>query len=82
MTTLLFIRHGIAEDWRPGLPDSERGLTEEGWTKTRKAMRGILARGLVPSRGISSPYRRAMETMACLKEEAMELDPAHAFPVG
>ncbi len=82
MTTLLLIRHGIAEDWRPGLPDSERGLTDEGWAKTRSAMQGLVARGYVPSRGISSPYRRAMETMACLKEAVRAQDPGNAFPVG
>jgi phosphohistidine phosphatase len=82
MTTLLLIRHGIAEDWRPGLPDSERGLTDEGWAKTRAAMRGLVAKGLVPARGISSPYRRAMETMACLKEAVLAQDPAAGLPVG
>ncbi|HJU82893.1 MAG TPA: histidine phosphatase family protein [Holophagaceae bacterium] len=75
--TLLLIRHGIAEDGRPGLPDSERGLTPEGWEKTRAAMKGLVARGFVPDRGVSSPYRRAMETMACLKEAA-----GTDFPVG
>ncbi len=77
MTTLLLIRHGIAEDWAPGHPDSERALTDEGWEKTRAAMLGVISRGLTPDRGISSPYRRAMETMACLKEAADT-----GFPVG
>ncbi|HEU5115135.1 MAG TPA: histidine phosphatase family protein [Isosphaeraceae bacterium] len=77
MTTLLLIRHGIAEDPRPGQPDSERALTEEGWAKTRAAMKGLVAKGFVPARAISSPYRRALETMACLKEAA-----GTAFPVG
>lgn len=82
MTRLLLIRHGIAEESRPGLPDPERALTEEGWTKTRAAMAGLVSRGYLPSRGISSPYRRAMESMACLKEAAMAVDPKQAFPVG
>lgn len=82
MTKLLLIRHGIAEESRPGLPDAERALTQEGWAKTRAAMAGLVARGCIPSRGISSPYRRAMESMACLKEAAMAIDSAHAFPVG
>ncbi len=82
MTKLLLIRHGIAEESRLGLPDSERALTEEGWAKTRAAMAGLVSRGYLPSRGISSPYRRAMESMACLKEAAMAADPKHAFPVG
>lgn len=82
MTKLLLIRHGIAEEFRSGQPDSERALTEEGWAKTRAAMAGLVSRGYLPSRGISSPYRRAMESMACLKEAALDMDPKHAFPVG
>lgn len=70
MTTLLLIRHGIAEDLRPGQRDADRALTPEGWAKTRRAMRGLVARGYAPTRGFSSPYRRAMETMACLQEAA------------
>ncbi len=76
MTSLLFIRHGFAEDYRPGVPDSERALTEEGWAKTRAAMEGLVAKGFTPARGISSPYRRARETMTCLAEAA------GMFPVG
>jgi phosphohistidine phosphatase len=70
VTTLLLIRHGIAEDPKSGQRDADRALTREGWTKTHAAMRGLVARGHVPSRGFSSPYRRAMETMACLQEAA------------
>jgi phosphohistidine phosphatase len=70
MTTLLLIRHGIAEDLRPGQKDADRALTEEGWTRTRAAMKGLVARGLVPTRGFNSPYRRAAETMLCLQEAA------------
>ncbi len=77
MITILLIRHGIAEDPRPGLRDSDRGLTVEGWEKTRAAMKGLVARGYVPARGVSSPYRRAAETMVCLKEATPE-----GFPVG
>jgi phosphohistidine phosphatase len=70
MTTLLLIRHGIAEDLRPGQRDADRALTDEGWTKTRAAMKGLVARGYKPSRGFNSPYRRAAETMTCLQEAA------------
>lgn len=70
MTSILLIRHGIAEDPRPGQRDLDRALTREGWTRTRAAMKGLVARGHVPTRGFSSPYRRAMETMACLQEAA------------
>lgn len=70
MTMLLIIRHGLAEDLRPGLKDSERALTEEGWAKTRAAMKGLVQRGFTPTRGFHSPYRRATETMVCLQEAA------------
>jgi len=75
MTTLLLIRHGLAEDPRPGLRDADRALTGDGWRRTRAAMVGLVARGFRPTRGFSSPYRRAVETMACLQEAA------GAFPV-
>ncbi|WP_243316393.1 SixA phosphatase family protein [Geothrix paludis] len=68
MTSILLIRHGIAEDARPGQRDADRALTREGWTRTRAAMKGLVSRGHRPTRGFSSPYRRAMETMACLQE--------------
>lgn len=70
MTTLLLIRHGIAEDPRVGQRDADRALTEDGWVKTRAAMKGLVARGHVPTRGFNSPYRRAAETMTCLQEAA------------
>ena len=68
MTTLLLIRHGIAEDPQPGQRDADRALTEEGWSKTRAAMKGLAALGWVPTRGFSSPYRRALETLVCLQD--------------
>lgn len=77
MTLLLFIRHGIAEPYRASGTDAERALTAEGWLKTRCAMVGLVARGFRPNRGISSPYRRAMESMACLREATPS-----PFPVG
>lgn len=76
MATLLLIRHGIAEDPRPGLADPDRALTEEGWRRTRAAMAGLAALGPKPTRGFNSPYRRAAETMTCLQEAA------GAFPMG
>ncbi|MBP1626944.1 MAG: hypothetical protein H6Q00_1419 [Holophagaceae bacterium] len=68
MITLLLIRHGLAEDPKRGQRDAERALTPEGWARTRAAMRGLVARGYLPTKGFSSPYRRAAETLLCLKE--------------
>lgn len=75
MITILLIRHGIAEDSKG--PDSERALTAEGWEKTRAAMKGLVLRGYSPTTGVSSPYRRAAETMMCLREATRD-----GFPVG
>jgi phosphohistidine phosphatase len=55
-------RHGIAEDRRPGRPDSERALTEEGKEKLHRVLRRARAGGCEPSLILSSPYRRAVET--------------------
>lgn len=77
MITILLIRHGIAEDPKRGAPDSERPLTAEGWEKTRAAMLGLVHRGYVPTRAVSSPYKRAAETLVCLKEATRD-----GFPVG
>ena len=68
MVKLLLIRHGIAEEPRAGRPDADRALTAQGWAKTRGAMAGLVARGYVATRGVSSPYRRAVETLRCLQE--------------
>ncbi len=77
MITLLLIRHGIAEDPKHGVSDADRPLTSEGWEKTRAAMAGLVKCGYVPTRAVSSPYKRAMETLVCLKEATRD-----GFPVG
>ncbi|MBI4912876.1 MAG: histidine phosphatase family protein [Acidobacteria bacterium] len=81
MTTILLIRHGIAQDPRPGLPDAERALTEEGWKKTRSAMHGLLRAGYTPRKAYSSGFRRAAETLGCLTEATLAAG-LPAFPCG
>lgn len=56
------LRHGIAENGRPGHPDSERALTAEGKDKLRKVMKRAKAAGVEPELILSSPYKRAIET--------------------
>lgn len=70
MPTFLLIRHGIAEDPRPGLADRDRALTDRGRVHARAAMAALVRRGLRPDRAFCSPYRRAVETLACLREAA------------
>ena len=61
---IYLLRHGIAEDARPGQPDAERALTAEGRDKLRRVLKRARAADLAPSLIISSPYRRAVETAA------------------
>ncbi len=59
---LYLLRHGIAEDGRPGQSDSERALTAEGKKKLRSVLKLARYGGVSPTLVISSPYRRAIET--------------------
>lgn len=70
--TLLLVRHGIAEDPRHGIRDADRALTDEGWRKTRAALRGLVQAGWIPGAAFASPYRRAAETLACLTEAMLK----------
>ena len=56
---IYLLRHGIADDVRPGGSDADRALTPEGKEKLRR----VLKRSRVtPSLILSSPYKRAVET--------------------
>jgi phosphohistidine phosphatase len=59
---IYLLRHGVAEDAKPGRPDSERPLTEEGREKLRRVLKRARNADLDPSLILSSPYRRALET--------------------
>src|SRR4051795_4609533 len=65
---IYLLRHGVAEDARPGQPDSERALTGEGREKLRRVLKRARRADLDPSLILSSPYRRAMETAAVAAE--------------
>jgi phosphohistidine phosphatase len=53
------LRHGIAENAGPGMPDADRALTGEGKDKLRRVLKQA---GIEPSLILSSPYKRAIET--------------------
>jgi phosphohistidine phosphatase len=59
---LYVLRHGIAEDAKPGEPDANRALTSEG----RKKLSAVLDRAkkaeVSPSVILTSPYLRAKQT--------------------
>ena len=59
---ILLLRHGIAEDAGPGVPDSERALTSEGRDKLRRVLKQARKAGVEPSLILTSPYKRAIET--------------------
>jgi phosphohistidine phosphatase len=59
---IYLLRHGIAEDGKPGRPDSERALTDEGRARLRRVLKRARTADVTPSLILSSPYRRAMET--------------------
>lgn len=67
MQRVLLLRHSYAQP--PGTTsDRERQLTLLGVQRARTVMAGILARGYHPSLGLTSPYRRALQTMALMVE--------------
>ena len=62
-------RHGIAEEGRPGQPDSARRLTPEGKDKLRVILAGARKAGVRPEVILSSPYLRAKETAELARQE-------------
>jgi phosphohistidine phosphatase len=59
---LYLFRHGIAEDAKPGRPDANRTLTDEGKRKVAEVVKAARRAGAEPSLILSSPYKRALET--------------------
>jgi phosphohistidine phosphatase len=59
---IYLLRHGIADDGKPGRPDSERALTDEGRARLRRVLKRARSADVAPSLILSSPYRRAVET--------------------
>ncbi len=61
---IYLLRHGIAEDAAPGMPDADRALTSAGRQKLRRVLARARAAKVEPGVILSSPYRRALETAA------------------
>jgi phosphohistidine phosphatase len=66
---IYILRHGIAEDGKPGQPDPERKLTSEGKEKLRRTLACARKAGVSPDAILSSPYTRAVETAALAQDE-------------
>ena len=56
------LRHGIAENGKPGSPDSTRALVPEGKKKLKEVLSAAKSAGAKPTLVLTSPFRRAMET--------------------
>jgi phosphohistidine phosphatase len=66
--TLVLVRHAIAEDRQAGKRDAERRLTPEGASKLVRAAAGLKRLPVEPTRILTSPLVRAVETAALLAE--------------
>lgn len=59
---LLFLRHAIAEDGRPGMKDWDRELTDEGREQATMVASALRALGVKPGIVLSSPLVRTRQT--------------------
>jgi len=64
---IYLLRHGIAEDAKPGQSDADRALTSEGRDKLRRVLKRARAADVSPTLILSSPLRRALETAEIAK---------------
>lgn len=63
---LYLIRHGIAEEHKPGIKDEERSLTKEGRQKTEKIAQRLAKLDLHFDLILTSPLIRAQQTAEIL----------------
>jgi phosphohistidine phosphatase len=56
------LRHAIADDAKPGEPDSARALTSEGRKKLSSVLDRAKKAGVAPAVILTSPYVRARQT--------------------
>jgi phosphohistidine phosphatase len=78
---IYFLRHGVAEDWRPGITDAERRLTVEGVEEMRVIARAIRALGLRFDAILTSPLARARETAAIVADALQAEDRLREEPL-
>jgi len=76
---IYLLRHGIAQDARPGQADSARALTPEGYKRLREILKRARVASVAPSLIVTSPYVRARQTAEVAAEilgYAEELSPS------
>jgi phosphohistidine phosphatase len=59
---IYLLRHGIAEDGRPGQRDADRALTDEGFKKLKTILKRARDGGVAPTLVLTSPLKRAVQT--------------------
>jgi phosphohistidine phosphatase len=59
---IYLLRHGIAEDPKPGQRDADRALTPEGKKRLRAIVKRARAADVTPGLILTSPLRRAVES--------------------
>lgn len=59
---IYLLRHGIAEDPRPGQADADRALTAEGVKRLREILKRARTASVAPTVVVTSPYLRARQT--------------------
>jgi phosphohistidine phosphatase len=65
---LYLLRHGVAEEARPGITDAERALTSDGRKKLRHVLRAVAEARVKPSLLLSSHLKRAVQTAEIARE--------------
>lgn len=65
---LYLLRHGIAEDGKPGAKDADRPLTDEGIRRLRATLKRAREADLSPTLILSSPYLRAVQSAKVARE--------------
>ncbi len=65
---IYWLRHGIAEDKRPGKTDADRHLTAEGAEEVAEVAGHLRRLGVEPDHVLHSPLVRAVETAAIAAE--------------
>ena len=65
---IYLLRHGIAENGRPGMKDADRALTADGKEKLKRVLSRARKAEVKPGVILSSPYRRARETAEIASE--------------
>lgn len=68
---LYFIRHGIAEERQPHLPDQQRALTPKGRQKTQKVAQRLHILGIKFDYLQTSPLIRAHQTAEILQQQGL-----------